>query len=99
MATPRICFIGLGEAATAMISGWGESRAAMIRSWDIKSSVPATSDEITARASALGVIANGSAQEALADADLVFCTVTADQAVAAAQSYAGFWRRARCGAI
>jgi len=88
MTPMPIAFIGLGEAAGAIISGWGAERASTIRAYDIKSDDPRTAPDITARARALGVTACGSAKEALADAHLVFSTVTADQAVIAARSCA-----------
>ncbi len=84
----KIAFIGLGEAAGAVIAGWGAARAAAISAYDIKSAEVATATEITARAQRLGIVACGTAREALAEAELVFCTVTADQAVAAARDYA-----------
>ncbi len=84
----RIAFIGLGEAATAFVEGWGAGRAASVRAYDIKSASADTAPEIADRAARLGVTACASAAEALDGADLVFCTVTADQAVAAAESYA-----------
>ncbi|MDU8909762.1 NAD(P)-dependent oxidoreductase [Aestuariicoccus sp. MJ-SS9] len=80
----RITFIGLGEAASAIISGWGDAQPGPIRAFDIKTVDPATAPEIAARAERLGVTACASAADALKDAELVFCMVTADQAVAAA---------------
>lgn len=84
----NITFIGLGEAAGALISGWGAARADQIRAYDIKTDTPTTAGEILNRAKDLGITLCLSAAEALDGADLVFCTVTADQAVIAAQSYA-----------
>lgn len=84
----QIAFIGLGEAATAFISGWSATQHHSIRAFDIKSLNAETSNEITNRAKALGIEATASAKSALVGAELVFSTVTADQAVAAAESYA-----------
>ena len=86
----RIAFIGLGEAAGAFISGWGGAMVEAIRTYDIKSDDPKTAGEIRSRAKELGLRLCGSATEALDGADLIFCTVTADQAVAAADGYAAF---------
>lgn len=86
----QITFIGLGEAASAFIQGWGTDRAATTKTYDIKSTSPTTEAEITARAARLGVTACATSEEALAGADLVFCTVTADQAVAAVEAYVPF---------
>ena len=83
----QIAFIGLGEAASAFISGWAKARAASIKAFDIKSLHDGTAPEIADRAKALGIEATISAKGALAGAELVFSTVTADQAVAAAESY------------
>lgn len=86
----RIAFIGLGEAASALISGWGAPRAEKITAYDIKSGHPETAGEITDRALGLGVTASDRPATALADAELVFSAVTADQAVVAAEQYAKF---------
>ncbi|KUF11137.1 DUF1932 domain-containing protein [Pseudoponticoccus marisrubri] len=84
----RIAFIGLGEAASAFITGWGPERAGQITAFDRKTADPATAEEITDRAASLGVTACASPAEALAGAELVFSTVTADQAIAAAEACA-----------
>jgi len=86
----RIAFIGLGEAAGAFISGWGCAMLEAIRTYDIKSDDPKAAGEIRSRAEGLGVRLCGTAKEALDGADLVFCTVTADQAVLAADGCAQF---------
>jgi 3-hydroxyisobutyrate dehydrogenase-like beta-hydroxyacid dehydrogenase len=85
----RIAFIGLGEAASAFITGWRGGPTGRIRAYDIKSAAAATAPEIAARAEHLGITACATAAEALDGAELVFSTVTADQAVGAAESYAG----------
>ena len=84
----HIAFIGLGEAGSAFVHGWGAARATSIRAYDIKSESPATAPEIAARCSDLGIRNCASMAEVLHGADLVFCTVTADQAVIAAQDAA-----------
>lgn len=84
----HIAFIGLGEAGSAFVRGWGAARAISIRAYDIKSETPATAPEIAARCADLGIRNCASMAEVLHGADLVFCTVTADQAVIAAQGAA-----------
>lgn len=84
-----ITFIGLGEAASAFISGWGPAMAHRITAYDIKQQDPGTRGEIEARARRLGIALAPSPAAAVGQADLVFCTVTADQAVAAARAGAG----------
>lgn len=86
----KIAFIGLGEAASAFVAGWGAARAASVTAYDIKSANPETAGEIAERAEALGIDVGGSPHDALHAAELVFCTVTADQAGVAATEYAQF---------
>jgi 3-hydroxyisobutyrate dehydrogenase-like beta-hydroxyacid dehydrogenase len=83
----RIAFIGMGEAGGAIASGWG-GRHAPIRAYDVKSESPATADAMAARYRELGIEGCASPAAAVAGADIVFCTVTADQAVAAAEAAA-----------
>lgn len=89
----KIAFIGLGEAASAFISGWGATRADTIQAFDIKTLDQNTAPVITARARDLGITATDTAQAALKEAELVFSTVTADQAVTAAETYAPFLQK------
>ena len=86
----RIVFIGLGEAAKAIVSGWEGKHDGAISAFDIKSCQTETADEIASRARELGIRNCATPGEALADADLVFSTVTADQAIAAAKSCARY---------
>lgn len=81
----QIAFIGMGEAGSALVQGWGAARSGDIRAYDIKSSYTATTGEIAERCATLGIRCCASAEEAIEGADLVFCTVTADQAVLAAR--------------
>lgn len=81
----RIGFIGLGEAAGALISGWGGAHS--VKAYDIKSDSTATAGEIAARGAKLGVEVCASGADAVAGVDLVFSTVTADQAVAVAEAH------------
>lgn len=92
----RLAFVGMGEAGAALVSGWGAARASQISAYDIKSDDPATAPEIAARCAALGIANRPNLAEAVGSADLVFSTVTADQAVAAAEAGA---RHLRPGTI
>ena len=84
----RIAFIGLGEAAGAFITGWGADRAGDIAAFDIKTTLPETADAIFNRAKAYGITHCKTLQDAVSDADVVFSTVTADQAIVAARAAA-----------
>ncbi len=84
----KIAFIGLGEAAGAFVSGWGYAHSRDITAYDIKTEDPSTAGEILERGQSLGVTVCATLAEALAQADLVFSTVTADQAVIAATAAA-----------
>jgi len=84
----KIAFVGLGEAGSALVKGWGEARANQISAYDIKLDDPATADEIKNRCSDLGITCCKNLGQALLGADLIFCTVTADQAVNAAKAAA-----------
>jgi 3-hydroxyisobutyrate dehydrogenase-like beta-hydroxyacid dehydrogenase len=82
----EIAIIGLGEAGSALVRGWGPARAGSIRAYDIKTDSAETAAEIETRGAALGIRVCGTLAEALDGADLVFCTVTADQAGTAAHA-------------
>lgn len=81
----QIAFIGMGEAGGAIVEGWGRGG---IRAYDIKTDAAETAGAMRDRYAALGVTGCPTAAEAVTGADLVFCTVTADQAVTAARSAA-----------
>ena len=85
---PRIAFIGMGEAGSAIVAGWGRTRHGAVRAYDIKSDIPDTAVEMAAQYHDLGIVGCTGAAEAVAGADLVFCAVTADQAVVAAETAA-----------
>lgn len=87
---PNIAFIGLGEAGNALISGWGQPLAQSISGFDIKIQNQYTADIITNKSNALGIKCESKLEDALADADLVFCAVTADQAVIVAKAAAPY---------
>jgi 3-hydroxyisobutyrate dehydrogenase-like beta-hydroxyacid dehydrogenase len=86
--TATIAFMGMGEAGSAIIGGWGESRAGAIRAYDTKSDSPVTAGTMQARYRDLGITGCASPAAAVAGAGIVFCTVTADQAVVAAEAAA-----------
>ncbi len=86
----RIAFIGLGEAAGAIISGWGDVRASSIRAYDVKTDRAETAGEIARRAVELAVESCRSPASAVAGATVVFSTVTADQAIVAAEESAPY---------
>lgn len=86
----QIAFVGMGEAASAFCEGWGESRAGRIKAYDIKMDRPASRDDIVKRCKTLGVACEETLANAICDADLVFSTVMADQAVIAAEQAAPF---------
>ena len=83
----RITFIGLGEAGSAIVSGWTQ-RAGDVRAFDIKTDDPATADAMRTRYAELGVEGCVDLASALTGADLILSTVTADQALAAARDAA-----------
>ena len=83
----RIAFIGMGEAGSALITGWGVGTHA-ITAFDKKTDDPATRAELEDRYARLGITGCRSLAGALAEADLVISVVTADQAVLAASAAA-----------
>ena len=85
-----IAFIGLGEAASTIISGWGKDRNKQIRAFDIKLQKSDKKEEIISRASKLDIGLKFSLKGLLRDADLIFSTVTADQALHVAREASSF---------
>ena len=85
-----IAFIGLGEAASTIISGWGDHRADQIKAFDIKLHSIETKEEIFERASKLNIHVKLSLKELVRDSDLIFSTVTADQALKVARESCQF---------
>jgi 3-hydroxyisobutyrate dehydrogenase-like beta-hydroxyacid dehydrogenase len=84
---PRIALIGFGEAATAFLTGWALGGSGRVTAYDIKITTP-DATALQSRASAAGIQVTQTPAEALSPAHLVFSLVTADQALAAAQSAA-----------
>ena len=85
-----IAFIGFGEAAEAFAVGWGAGRAGAVRAFDAKCADEAALPR--ERALRAGVRLTDDRAAALADARAVFCLVTADRAVEAAEQAAPFLR-------
>lgn len=83
-----VAFVGFGEAATAFASGWSNNGPRDLRAYDIKANDSAARAEMRARYAAHGVTEAETIADALAGADAVFCVVTADQALAAAEAAA-----------
>ena len=84
----RVAFVGFGEAATAFVSGWAASRPQDLRAHDIKTDSAATRPALLDRYAAHGVDGKAGLGEAVSGVEAVFCVVTADQALAAAQAAA-----------
>jgi len=81
--TPRLCFIGFGEAGQALASGLQEAGVKTIAAWDIL--FPETAGERLREAAAkLGVRQAASAADAVAGADIVIAAVTAASSLEAA---------------
>ena len=85
-----IAFIGLGEAASTIISGWGDRRNKQIQAFDIKLLESDMKEEIISRASKLNIGLQFSLKDLIRDADFIFSTVTADQALHVAREVSPF---------
>lgn len=86
----KLAYIGFGEAGRAFVSGFAEGIAPQSSAYDLKLDHAADGDAMRAAMQASGVRAAHSPQDAVRGVDLVFCVVTADQAVAAARAAAPF---------
>jgi 3-hydroxyisobutyrate dehydrogenase-like beta-hydroxyacid dehydrogenase len=85
--TPRITFIGFGEAGQAIASGLRESGIERIAAWDIL--YPQSEGaRLKAAGEAMGARCAASAQEAVAETDMVISAVTAASSLEAARSVA-----------
>lgn len=90
----KVAVIGFGEAGGALAAGWRGASAGLARreiaAFDVKTDAadPAVRDGKWGDYRSVGVSGAADAQEALAGAAIVFSTVTADQALAAAKSAA-----------
>lgn len=83
----KVALIGLGEAGSALITGWGLG-AQDVSAFDRQTDDPATAPEMHTRYAALRVTGRARLDEALAGAEIVLSVVTADQAEAVAQAAA-----------
>ena len=85
--TPRIAFIGFGEAGQAIASGLRDSGIEQIAAWDILFPVAAGA-KLSANGETFGVRLASSAADAVRDADLIISAVTAASSLEAAHSVA-----------
>ncbi len=85
-APKRLALIGFGEAAQAFVEGM--ARPAEVRAFDLKTLAADTRAAKTADYARLAVTGAVSNAEAVDQAEALFCLVTADQAVAAAETAA-----------
>jgi 3-hydroxyisobutyrate dehydrogenase-like beta-hydroxyacid dehydrogenase len=85
--TPRVSFIGFGEAGQAIASGLRESGIERIAAWDILFPV-AEGARLKAAGEKFGVRLAHSAVEAVAETDMIIAAVTASSSFEAAQSVA-----------
>src|SRR5262245_44680103 len=85
--TPRISFIGFGEAGQAIASGLKEAGVERIAAWDILFPEQAGAP-LKAAGDAIGVRAAASAADAVRETDIVISAVTAASSVDAARSVA-----------
>lgn len=91
-ASIRIAFVGFGEAASAFVEGWGAGGECLIKAYDIKTddAAPGVRQGKLEDYVRSGVVGCGALREALAGSEVVFSTVTADQALVAARSVSGY---------
>jgi 3-hydroxyisobutyrate dehydrogenase-like beta-hydroxyacid dehydrogenase len=83
--TPRLSFIGFGEAGQAIASGLRETGIERIAAWDILFPVP-EGERLKAAGEKIGVRLANSAAEVVAETDMVISAVTAASSVDAARS-------------
>ncbi len=82
--TPRLCFIGFGEAGQALASGLREAGVTTISAWDILFPEPA-GDKLRRAADAIGVRIGSSNTDAVRGSDIVISAVTAASSLDAAR--------------
>lgn len=87
---PRIAFVGFGEAAEAFAKGWGKKLATGLRAFDQKIDDPQAKALPLSRAQTTGVALSPDRVTALDGAGAVFCLVTADCTVLAAEEAAPY---------
>jgi 3-hydroxyisobutyrate dehydrogenase-like beta-hydroxyacid dehydrogenase len=86
--TPRVSFIGFGEAGQAIASGLREAGIERVTAWDILFA-DAAGEKLKAAADKFGVCAAVSAVDAVRETDMIFSAVTAASSLEAARSVAG----------
>ena len=82
--TPRLCFIGFGEAGQAFASGLRGAGVTTMAAWDILFP-QAAGAKLRAAGDELGVRLGASAADAIKGADIVIAAVTAASSLAAAE--------------
>jgi 3-hydroxyisobutyrate dehydrogenase-like beta-hydroxyacid dehydrogenase len=82
--TPRLCFIGFGEAGQAFASGLREAGVTSMAAWDTLFPVP-TGEKLRQAAAGIGVRVASSNADAVNGADIVISAVTAASSLQAAQ--------------
>ncbi|MEP7029551.1 MAG: DUF1932 domain-containing protein [Pseudolabrys sp.] len=85
--TPRISFIGFGEAGQAIASGLRDGGIERIAAWDILFP-EADGAKLKAQAEKIGATVASSAAQAVAESDMIISAVTAASSLEAAQSVA-----------
>src|SRR5262252_2213098 len=85
--TPRISFIGFGEAGQAIASGLRETGIERVAAWDILFP-ERTGTQLKETAESLGVRVASSARDAVRETDVIISAVTAASSVDAARSVA-----------
>ncbi len=83
--TPRLCFIGFGEAGQAFASGLRETGLESVAAWDILFPAP-EGERLREAAQGMGVRLADSAADAVRGADMVIAAVTAASSLEAAKS-------------
>jgi 3-hydroxyisobutyrate dehydrogenase-like beta-hydroxyacid dehydrogenase len=83
--TPRLCFIGFGEAGQAIAAGLRDTGLETIAAWDILFAAPEGA-ALTQAGAAIGARIAGSAADAAASADIIISAVTAASSLEAAKS-------------
>jgi len=85
--TPRVSFIGFGEAGQAIALGLRETGIERIAAWDILFPEPAGA-RLKAAGESMGVRLANSAADAVAETDMILSAVTASSSLEAARSVA-----------
>ena len=83
--TPRVSFIGFGEAGQAIAAGLRETGIERIAAWDILFPEPSGA-RLKAAGEAIGVRLANSAADAVAETDMIISAVTAASSLEAARS-------------